>query len=141
MRDWLCPTVLLLFVSVCLGCEDGPYVMHEEFVQSGDATRYLGGGCEQIAEGQTSATGTGGENLAPYAFELRGTRDGVEAVLSARDGKLRVERHYSEDFLRSGGRDELAIATSSDEQARVALWAGRSAEAPREIVEDASLGE
>ena len=82
--DWLRPTVLLLFVSFCLGCKDGPYVMHEEFVQSGGITRYLGGACEQVAEGQTSGTGAGGENLSSYAFELRGTRDGVEAVLSAR---------------------------------------------------------
>jgi hypothetical protein len=125
--------------GIAVGCsEDALFVMHEEYIQTGDNSRYMGGACEQLARGVSSATGAGGDDLPPYSLEMKADDDGVQVVLrNERDTGASIERHYSTAFLESGQRDKLQIRLDGDQIARIIVWGGKSCEQPRDSDEDA----
>ena len=127
--------VSVAFCILGAGCADDLYVMHEEFIVHQEESEYLGGACQKIGGG-TSAGGVAGENLPSYSFEVSESDEGVRVVLQTSDGDRVAEKSYTDDFLRSGKRDELLLEVDDSKQVRVVLWGSEVCEPLMDLADE-----
>jgi hypothetical protein len=129
--------LLLLWAST--GCRgDHYFLMHEEYLTDASGEEnYLGGGCTELEDGQSSGSGAGGESTPIFVIEERGTDRGVLVSVFGEANQKLLQRFYDEEFLLSDKVDELLVMFTTEQHLRLKYWGGSRCEPVRALEPDA----